>query len=93
MRGHGYSVAARSVEECVFRAIFTRDNAAIQTTSISLAAAYHGKGNGAAEVQYLLDEEIEGATGIALNSWARAWGLWVREIEAAELYASGTYCK
>ncbi|KAK5210458.1 hypothetical protein LTR47_000349 [Exophiala xenobiotica] len=88
MRGHGYTVAARSIEECVFRAIYTRDNATIQTASLGLSAAYRGTGDSPTEIQYLRDDEIEGATGIALTGWARAWGLWVREVEAANLYAS-----
>ncbi|KAK5451813.1 hypothetical protein LTS15_007536 [Exophiala xenobiotica] len=88
MRGHGYTVAARSIEECVFRAIYTRENATIQTASLGLSAAYRGAGDSPTEIQYLHDDEIEGATGIALTGWARAWGLWVREVEAANLYAS-----
>lgn len=88
MRGHGYTVAARSIEECVFRAIYTRENAAIQTASLGLSAAYRGTGEPPTEIHYLRDDEIEGATGIALTGWARAWGLWVREVEAANLYAT-----
>jgi ribulose-5-phosphate 4-epimerase/fuculose-1-phosphate aldolase len=88
MRGHGYTVAARSIGECVFRAIYTRENAAIQTASLGLSAAYRGAGDSPTEIQYLGDDEIEGATGIALTGWARTGGLWVREVEAANLYAS-----
>lgn len=97
MRGHGYTVAAPSMEECIFRAIYTKQNAAIQTTSLGLmtAAAQHctdagGQGNSTDSelkaIQYLHDDELEEAAGISRTGWQRAWELWVREVEASPLY-------
>ena len=87
MRGHGYTVVAPSIEECIFRAIYTKENAIIQTTSLGLSMAYHGSGKG---IEYLRDDEIAGTTAISQTAWTRAWGLWVREVEALQLYVSET---
>ena len=89
MRGHGYTIVATSIEECIFRAIYTRENAIIQTTSLGLSMAYHDSSNGkSATIEYLHDDEIAGTTAISETAWARAWGLWVREVEASQLYVS-----
>jgi hypothetical protein len=88
MRGHGYTVAATRIEVCVFQAIYTKKNAAIQTASLGLRAAYYGNYDAAAGIQYLHDHEIEGAADISQSGWARAWGLFIREVEAANLYTT-----
>lgn len=87
MRGHGYTVAAPTIEQCVFRAIYTSENAAIQTASLGLRAANLGNGNAALDIQYLRNDEIAGTAAIAESAWARAWDLWVREVETATLYS------
>lgn len=86
MRGHGYTVASTSIETCVFRAIYTRENAVILTTSLSLRAAIPANVDAAASIEYIHDDEIAGTSDISQSGWARAWGLWVREVEAANLY-------
>lgn len=86
MRGHGYTVVADCIEECVMRAVYTNDNAIIQTTSIGLKAAYHSAG----DIEYLHEDELTGAKDLSHSGWGRAWGLWVREVEAAQLYVRET---
>ncbi|KIX07446.1 uncharacterized protein Z518_02099 [Rhinocladiella mackenziei CBS 650.93] len=86
MRGHGYTVVASSIEQCVFRAIYTKENAIIQTASLGLRAAYQGNGDTAPAIQYLQDDETAGALAMTQSAWGRAWGLWVREVEVATLY-------
>ena len=88
MRGHGYTVAASSIEQCVFRAIYTKENAAIQTASLGLRAAYLGNGDTSSAIQYLHDDEIAGTLAMTQSAWSRAWGLWLREVETANLYVS-----
>lgn len=90
MRGHGYTVVAHSIEECVFRAVYTKENAAIQTTSLGLTAAYLGTGEAVPDPEYLHDDEIAGTTAMTQSASGRAWGLWVREVEAARLYVNET---
>ena len=90
MRGHGYTIIAPSIEQCVFRAIYTKENAVIQTASLGLSFAYHGNGGTASDIRYLDDDEIPDATAMSQSAWSRAWGLWVREVEAANLYVKPT---
>ena len=40
MRGHGMTVAAPNIEECVLRAIYAQQNAAIQTNALVTRSAY-----------------------------------------------------
>ncbi|KIV93467.1 hypothetical protein PV10_04679 [Exophiala mesophila] len=86
MRGHGYTVAAQGIEECVYRAIYTRENAAVQSQSLLLGAAYQSASGHAPKLEYLHDDELPAAGSIAETGWKRAWGLWVREVEAVNLY-------
>ncbi|KAK5055086.1 hypothetical protein LTR84_012834 [Exophiala bonariae] len=90
MRGHGFTTVASSPEECIFRAIYTQDNAGIQTTSLALNAglARSSKASSTSipEVHYLSDDEVAAATGMGQNAWTRAWSLWVREVQADPLY-------
>lgn len=88
MRGHGYTVAASGIEECVFRAIYTMENAAVQTSSMLLNGAARGAGNEIVGVEYLREDEIADATQISVAGWGRAWASWAREVQVTELYAS-----
>jgi HCOMODA/2-hydroxy-3-carboxy-muconic semialdehyde decarboxylase len=83
MRGHGYTVAGSSLEDAIYRAVYAKENAAIQTTSLGLA---HFSGGKDTEVQYLRDDELEDTEAMVQTAWSRAWGLWRREVEATELY-------
>ncbi|KAL2825360.1 class II aldolase and Adducin N-terminal domain-containing protein [Aspergillus cavernicola] len=87
MRGHGFTVAGASIEESVFRAIYTAENARIQTASLNLQLAAgtaplkHGE-----SLYYLDDTELLAATQMTQWSVMRPWNLWVREVEANGLY-------
>ena len=41
MRGHGFTCVGKSIEEAVYRAIYTCTNAKVQTTSLLLQAGYN----------------------------------------------------
>lgn len=87
MRGHGFTTIASSPEECIFRAIYTQDNAGIQTTSLALNAGLpRSSESGNIDVQYLSEDEVSAATGMGQSAWTRAWSLWVREVQANSLY-------
>ena len=90
MRGHGYTVVGSSIEECIFRAIYTKENAMIQTAALGLRLANHGKDTPDGDIEYLRDDEIAGTAAISRTAWSRAWGLWLREVEASQLYVLGS---
>jgi ribulose-5-phosphate 4-epimerase/fuculose-1-phosphate aldolase len=84
MRGHGYTVAGSSPEDAIYKAIYTKENASIQTASLGLAHCGGGKD---IEVQYLKEDELKDTKAMVQTAWSRAWGLWLREVEAAQLYS------
>ena len=97
MRGHGFTVQGESIVDAVVRAVYTQQNAAIQTTALLTRAAHVGlsggggssqKDNDSAGVVYLSEEEALGAAQMNRSSASRPWGLWLREIEAQGLYVN-----
>ncbi|KAH8896520.1 class II aldolase and Adducin domain-containing protein [Thozetella sp. PMI_491] len=90
MRGHGFTVAADSIEKAVLRAVYTQKNAAIQTTSLTLRAAYLGTGheadNSTLGIRYLSEEEAEASAEMTKWSVERPWNLWVKQVEDCSLY-------
>jgi ribulose-5-phosphate 4-epimerase/fuculose-1-phosphate aldolase len=88
MRGHGFTVVGSSIEECVLRAVYTAENAAVQTTSLTTNAAYYNGSHTANEVQYLRPDELGPATNMTKWSSMRPWNLWLREVELAGLYVN-----
>ena len=88
MCGHGFTVVGSSIEECVLRAIYTAENAAIQTTSLVTSAAYYNRSHKAKVVQYLRPDELGPATSMTKWSSLRPWNLWLREVESAGFYVN-----
>jgi ribulose-5-phosphate 4-epimerase/fuculose-1-phosphate aldolase len=88
MRGHGLTVLAPTIQDCVLRAVYTQKNASIQTTSLLTHAAHFGSTISHAEITYLSEEESAAATEMTRWSAMRPWGLWLREVEAAGLYVN-----
>ncbi|KAL3441843.1 class II aldolase and Adducin N-terminal domain-containing protein [Aspergillus insuetus] len=89
MRGHGFTVAGAGIEESVFRAIYTAENARIQTASLSLQLAASTRPLKPDEsLYYLEDAELDAATLMGQWSVMRPWKLWVREVETGGLYVN-----
>ena len=65
MRGHGMTVVGESLQQAVFRAIYTETNARTQ-----LAAAQLGK------VRFLTPEEAAAADAVNSAQMGRAWDFW-----------------
>lgn len=87
MRGHGFTVAGGSLEESVFRAIYTAENARVQTASLTLQSAAgtaplkHGE-----SLYFLDDSELLDTNQMTQWSVMRPWSLWVKEVEVDGLY-------
>jgi ribulose-5-phosphate 4-epimerase/fuculose-1-phosphate aldolase len=86
MRGHGYTVAATSIELAVFYALYTQKNAAIQTAAMGLRAAAGGSMQG---LRLLSVDEARERTAFAPTTAKRAWELWVAEVSGCPLYKLG----
>jgi HCOMODA/2-hydroxy-3-carboxy-muconic semialdehyde decarboxylase len=67
MRGHGDVVVASSLQEAVFRAIYTEVNARLEAEALRL---------GQGQVVFLNDEEAAKATATNAGVLVRAWDLW-----------------
>ncbi|KAH6667444.1 class II aldolase and Adducin N-terminal domain-containing protein [Halenospora varia] len=87
MRGHGMTVVAANIEECVLRSIYTQQNAAIQTTVLTTRAAYSSS-KPLPDVRFLNDAEAADAAVMTHWSSSRPWKLWVKEVEEAGFYTN-----
>ncbi|KIX95193.1 uncharacterized protein Z520_09109 [Fonsecaea multimorphosa CBS 102226] len=97
MRGHGMTVAAASIEHCVFRSIYTRNNAIIQTTAVMLRssltlgsseASHEHSHDQEQDLTFLDDDEVADCTGINVKTVLRPWTAWSREVQANPLYVN-----
>lgn len=98
MRGHGFTCVGSTIEEAVYRAVYTCTNARVQTTSLLLQAGYNtsmivdrmGKEDaGKAQpesVKFLDDREAKDAWEANATQASRPWKLWVAEVECTALY-------
>jgi ribulose-5-phosphate 4-epimerase/fuculose-1-phosphate aldolase len=86
MRGHGYTVAATSIELAVFYAVYTQKNAAIQTAAMGLRAA---AGGSMSDLRLLSADEARERAAFAPTTAIRAWELWVTEVSGCPLYKIG----
>lgn len=83
MRGHGFTTVAGSIELAVLQAVYTKKNAMISTSALSIQAALGQELRG---LQYLSDKEAEAAAKANGRTAQRPWKLWVEEVRACRLY-------
>ena len=69
MRGHGCTVVGVSIEQAVYRAIYTEMNARLQKEALAIG-----------EPTYLNDEEATKARATMDATMSRAWERWVAEL-------------
>jgi len=72
MRGHGSTVVGGSVEQVVYRAIYTEVNAQLQLQAMGLG-----------QVTYLTSREAELAAQSNDTQISRSWALWCRRVDQA----------
>jgi HCOMODA/2-hydroxy-3-carboxy-muconic semialdehyde decarboxylase len=70
MRGHGSVTVGRSIQQAVFRAIYTESNARLQTQ-----AAQFG------DINFLTDDEAIAASAMNDEHLDRPWQMWKRKIQ------------
>lgn len=100
MRGHGFTCIGETVEQAVYRAIFTATNARVQTTALLMQGTYNiglvGERFGGGEketgpakhedIKYLSDRECKDAWAANQGHAERPWKLWCAEVEDSSLY-------
>ncbi|KXT03118.1 hypothetical protein AC578_7682 [Pseudocercospora eumusae] len=102
MRGHGFTCVGTSIEEAVYRAIYTCANARVQTQAllmqgphnVNLVAERFGAKEGDTSaarqegIKYLSDRESRDSWTAIGQHAARPWGLWVEEVRCNPLYVN-----
>ncbi|KAK0736122.1 class II aldolase and Adducin N-terminal domain-containing protein [Apiosordaria backusii] len=91
MRGHGFTTVATTLQNVVFRAIYTAQNAAVQEEAITMqnaAMAVVGAFPIGADpgIHLLSKGEAAAASEMCEETVQRPWDLWVREVEVCPLY-------
>ncbi|KAF2812360.1 arad-like aldolase/epimerase [Mytilinidion resinicola] len=83
MRHHGFTTCGESIQDAVFRAIYTHKNAAILSSAATLRAAHGLEAGG---LDYLSEQETEGCRRMNEATADKAWRGWVEEVRAVSLY-------
>ncbi|KAK4939727.1 hypothetical protein LTR10_020011 [Elasticomyces elasticus] len=87
MRRHGFTCVAENLVTAVYRAIYTRINAEVQTKALTIARLSGGdEVNGQGEFEGLTDGQGEGCKIMCETYQDKPWRLWVKEVERNPLY-------
>ena len=90
-RGHGFVTWGASLQQAVYRAVYTKQNAEIQESAELLAAAGAAgddKDSSSRCVVYLDEAERRDCGEMVDASWVKAWPLWKAVVEADALYVN-----
>ncbi|KAF1845046.1 arad-like aldolase/epimerase [Cucurbitaria berberidis CBS 394.84] len=77
---HGFTTFGASIEEAVYRAMYTQTNCVLLKEAIALA------GGDAKAVAYLLEEEAEACAVMNRKTQDKSFRLWLREVQVNPLY-------
>ena len=86
MRRHGYTTHGPSIESAVYRAIYTKINASIQTNAMTLKSSSTLKPK--FEFEPLTEEMCKGCVKMNEGTQDKPWQLWCMEVEKAGLYVN-----
>jgi ribulose-5-phosphate 4-epimerase/fuculose-1-phosphate aldolase len=90
MRRHGYTTHGRDIETAVYRAIYTKVNAGVQTSSTLLRYSFPqvSKLETKFELEPLTKEQCVGCQTMNEGTQDKPWQLWVQEVEKSALYTN-----
>jgi ribulose-5-phosphate 4-epimerase/fuculose-1-phosphate aldolase len=93
MQNHGFTTFGNSIQQAVYRAVYTHINAGVQSTAIMLRNAQLGIQakygyTETRDLKYLTPEQSIGCQLMNDVTHERPWRLWVREVEACSLYVN-----
>jgi ribulose-5-phosphate 4-epimerase/fuculose-1-phosphate aldolase len=95
MRHHGFTTLGESIQDAVYRAMYTQTNASILSTAANLRGSFYGSallgepeaahGSG---LDLLSASETAGCRNMNEATADKAFRLWVREVEVLPLYVN-----
>ncbi|OCL14583.1 arad-like aldolase/epimerase [Glonium stellatum] len=98
MRHHGFTTLGESIQDAVYRAMYTQTNASILSTAANLRSSFYGpaltRESGAAQgsdgsgLDLLSASEMAGCRNMNEATADKAFRLWVREVEVLPLYVN-----
>jgi len=92
MANHGFTTVGTSIKQAVFRAVYTHQNAKVQSDALLIRSAYQATSGGPSirggKLRYLGTEQVAGGLSLGEATQERPWGLWVRQVETALLYVN-----
>lgn len=86
MRRHGYTTHGKDIETAVYRAIYTKVNAGVQTNAMVLRSAMPPAMQPKFELEPLTDEMCRGCLKMNEGTQDKPWKLWAAEVEKSSLY-------
>jgi ribulose-5-phosphate 4-epimerase/fuculose-1-phosphate aldolase len=90
MKHHGFTTLGTNIPEAVYRALYTKTNAGVQTNAIMLQHACFGSKTALERpsLVYLNKLEADDCKKMNEGTQDKPWNLWVREVEASPLYTN-----
>ena len=90
MRRHGYTTHGKDIETAVYRAIYTKINAGVQTSATNLRHQFPqiSKLEQKFDFEPLTAEQCKGCIAMNEATQDKPWRLWVQEVEKSHLYAN-----
>ncbi|KAK0702789.1 class II aldolase and Adducin N-terminal domain-containing protein [Lasiosphaeris hirsuta] len=88
MRGHGYTTHGKDIETAVYRAIYTKVNAGVQTNAMLLRSALPSTIKAKFELEPLTEEMCHGCIKMNEGTQDKPWKLWAAEVEKSALYVN-----
>ncbi|KAK0611664.1 class II aldolase/adducin N-terminal [Immersiella caudata] len=86
MRRHGYTTHGKDIETAVYRAIYTKVNAGVQTNAMLLRSAMPSTMKPKFELEPLTDDQCKGCIKMNEGTQDKPWKLWAAEVEKSSLY-------
>lgn len=90
MRRHGYTTHGTDIETAVYRAIYTKINAGVQTQSTMLRQAFPQVSPHSLNFEFeaLTDDQCSGCLKMNEGTQDKPWKLWCAEVEKSSLYVN-----
>ena len=90
MANHGFTTVGTCIKQVVFRAVYTHENAKVQSDALMIRSAHQATSGGPSirggKLKYLSTEQAAGGLSLGEATQDRPWDLWARQVDTAVLY-------